>query len=244
MSFEATSSGKCSARVRWRTRRGVYSGRRSSPSSSSANSSSSRRFLAPVLGLSAWGPRGSTYDASAQNRKWSHWCDTSREGRRKRKEKKKTWRTDPAPWGCWSRRARWRKEVTSSWRSAAPPWCYCCCGCCLHGEHGPKANTRSASVIISVGIVHTGAPWAQAMVHMTVWCFYMYMHNSAFHSTQGHFTNIYVHISDGLIHLFDFRYQYRYITFAHTIQSHLLNCLGTLFARIHFLSTKASSWWN
>lgn len=57
---------------------GVYSGRRSSPSSSSANSSSSRRFLAPVLGLSAWGPRGSTYEASAQDRKSGGWCGGGR----------------------------------------------------------------------------------------------------------------------------------------------------------------------
>lgn len=42
-----------------------HSGSRSSPSSSSAKSSSSPRFLAPVFGLSIWGPSGSTYEASA-----------------------------------------------------------------------------------------------------------------------------------------------------------------------------------
>ena len=43
-----------------------HSGSRSSPSSSSAKSSSSPRFLAPVFGLSIWGPSGSTYEASAR----------------------------------------------------------------------------------------------------------------------------------------------------------------------------------
>lgn len=69
--FVLNCLSKLTARSRraGKPRRGVYSGSRSSPSSSSANSSSSRRFLAPVLGLSAWGPRGSTYDASAQDRR-------------------------------------------------------------------------------------------------------------------------------------------------------------------------------
>lgn len=34
----------------------------------------------------------------------------------KKKEEKKILQAYPVPWGCWSRRARWRKEVTSSWR--------------------------------------------------------------------------------------------------------------------------------